>query len=106
MLRAEAGPRASHEREGAGVDPGLELVRLSLGDPARLQVGVDLVDRRRLRCVFELLLRDAEVARDTAQEAAPRGRGALRGRVCAADTNDESENRRRREYALGAEGLH
>src|SRR5688500_19662347 len=75
---------AEEERRAALPDPRLELVCLRLRDAAGLEVGVDLVDRGRLRRVLELLGRDAEGACDPRENGVAVGGRALGGGVRAA----------------------
>jgi len=103
---AEAVRAAEEERRAALLDLRLHRVRLVLRDPARLQVGVDLVDRRRLGRVLELLRRDPEMPRDSCQEAVAVRRRALRGRNRPASSDDEREGRRGDECSFRVQVLH
>jgi hypothetical protein len=78
-MRAEMTRAAEEQRPFALLDPRLQLVGLGLRDPAGFEVGVDLVDRRRLRGVLELLRRDPEMAGDPGQKTVAACRRALGG---------------------------
>jgi hypothetical protein len=97
---------AERERRIALADPLLQLLGLLLRDPACLQVGVDLVDRRGPRRVLELLGRDAKVLGDAGEEAVAAVRRPLRCRDRAAGSDHEREGRDRGECAPGGDVSH
>src|SRR5213593_4115265 len=68
-------PGAEERHAFAGVNPGLELVGLSLGNPSGRESCVYLVDRGGLGRVAQLVARYAEVFRDRVEEGGGRGRG-------------------------------
>ena len=107
VVEAEARP-AQEGHAVAGVDAGLQLVGLSLGDRAGLERGVDLVERRRLARVLQLLGRDAEPAGEVVEERGGRERRpAAGGRDrCAAGSGADYRGGRDRGALLGPQLAH
>ena len=102
----EAVRAAEEERNLALLDAGLHRVGLSLSDAPGLEVGVDLVDRRRLGRVLKLLRRDAEMPRNPCEEAVTPSRRALRGGDRAAGSHCERKTGGQGEDAFRVEVLH